>query len=94
MAYYDTRSYYPHDRYDRSYPDYGDSVEEVPRAYPPGTHRYEYDDYAYPPPRQTWTGPVQGSHRRSRSYENDYSPRHRHRRSRYDDRCMLSLSHY
>lgn len=92
MAYYDSRSYYPNDRYDRSYPDYGDSVEEVPRAYPPGTRRYEYDGYGYPPPRQPPMSVVQGGHRRSRSYESDYSPRHRHRRSTYDDRRMPSHS--
>ena len=89
MAYYDTRTHYPHDRYDRPYPDYEDSVEEVPRAYPPGTRRYEYD-YDYAPQRHGRMSTVQGGHYRSHSHDNGYRPRNSHQLSKYDDRCMLS----
>lgn len=98
MSYYDSHHRYPpRDRYDRHngsyYPDsrssyrssYNDSAEEVPRAYPPGSRRYEYDDYDHPP-RHPRVDAVQGA-RRSHSMDG-HRPRRRHRRSKRDDRRM------
>ncbi|RJE22787.1 hypothetical protein PHISCL_04890 [Aspergillus sclerotialis] len=107
---YQGQPYYPaRDRYDRPsnydyyYPEQSyhgamrranDSIEEIPRPYPPGTPRYEYG-YGYPPPRHSRVNTAPEDIRRSQSmgggrgsyYEDDYYRPHRHRRSRrYDDR--------